>query len=81
VRLARGELRAMASPDPTALTADTRRPGNLRALIVQPQFVTLMVLALDLVLVAEDLAARAGVYAWVISGRNAARSAPGGAGR
>ena len=36
------------------------------ALILQPQFVMLMVYALDLVLVAEHLAVRAGVYAWVV---------------
>jgi hypothetical protein len=62
VRLARGELRAMALPDPTALAADTGRPGNLPALL-QPQLVTLMVYALDLGLVEEDRASRAGVYA------------------
>ena len=62
MRLARGELRAMALPDPTALAADTGRPGNLPALL-QPQLVTLMVYALDLGLVEEDRASRAGVYA------------------
>jgi hypothetical protein len=61
VSLARDELRAMASPDPTALTGRHGSAGRTYALILQPQFVMLMVYALDLVFAEEDLAARAGV--------------------